>query len=207
MADTKRLKRVWVPIGVAIAAILAASVAATVVSAQNSSECSPFEGSIKESEAFTPVEGRMTQPRDPVITSYGSSDPAMDPQASVDAIHGKPRRWAAANGGSAYQYFLDSEVTSDMTLSEFFSAGGIQLDQDPAEPGEAFAAETLKNLGERAVAVQIGDYDAALVWADPEVSNTRLHHLYWSDGKVNYGLYADVSAEQMVNLGREFVCR
>lgn len=131
----------------------------------------------------------------------------MDPQASINAVHGKPRRWAAANGDSAYQYFLDSEMPSDMTLSEFFSAGGIQLDRDPAEPGEAFVAETLKDLGQRAVAVQIGDYTAALVWADPEVSNTRLHHLYWSDGKVNYGLYADVSAEQMVNLGREFVCR
>jgi len=92
-------------------------------------------------------------------------------------------------------------------VSNFFAAGGIQLDADPIDPAAgSFTPGLAARLGERAVAVEVGTYGGVLVWADPLVNGVRTHNLYWSDDAYNYSLIADVSAEKLVALGRSLVC-
>jgi hypothetical protein len=109
------------------------------------------------------------------------------------------------SGNGLYQYFLDRPIPPGMTLDAFWTAGGIHLGRDPAEGGD-FVGFLLEELGERAIAVEIGPYRGALTWADPTLDGTRTHNLYWSDGEYNFQLIGVRSAVDLANLGRAMVC-
>jgi hypothetical protein len=143
----------------------------------------------------------------PTINPSGEELGEVPSDARVDSIDGLPLRWASVSGnGEVYQYFLDTDIDPKLTIPEFIAAAGIELDRDPTSNGESFASFVLSTFGERAVKIELGNYEAALVWADPEINGIRTHHLYWSDGVYNYSLIADRSPEQLVTLGRDLVC-
>ena len=93
-----------------------------------------------------------------------------------------------------------------MLVSEFISGGGIQVHKEPVIDEAPFASYLLTTLGQRAVEVKVGDYQGALVWADPDSKGIRTHNLYWSDGEYNYALIADLSAQATLNMTRILVC-
>jgi hypothetical protein len=197
----------WIAV-FALLVVVGVSLAAVVVSrAATSSGCGNVDVPIVESEQFTSVTARLTQPLDPPINPSGQQAVSVPPVARVPSIDGLPLRWAVvSSNGAVYQYFLRTDLDSTLTVSEFYAAGGIQLDRDPVDNGESFAAYVLATLGERALQIQVGDHVAALVWADPQVNGLRTHHLYWSDDAYNFSLLADMSAERLVTVARQLVC-
>lgn len=196
-----------------LAALVSASLvvfavtAVTAVTAGPSPSCaSAAPGSIKESAEFTPAAGQRGPVPVPLRQSQlPEAENAVDelvPDAELDQL---PLRLALQNGDSLYRYFLDRPIPETMTPEDFWAAGGIQLEKDPWEGGD-FAAFLLDELGDRAVPIEVGQYRAALTWADPTASGVRTHNLYWSDGASNYALITVRAPEAIVNLARELVC-
>ena len=187
-------------IAATIALLVAAS--AVVAGAQTPEGCDSTVGPLAESSEFTRYDTRLSHLPDFALTTWGeaatSSDRRMD---------GLPLRWVAGDGErSFYEYFFEREFDPSLTLPVFLRAGGIQLDREVADGDPYTAADVVAQVGERAVEVQIGAYEGALVWADPESNGVRPHHVYWSDGTYNYKLVADRDPERMVRLAREFAC-
>lgn len=183
-------------------------VAVTAVTAGPSPSCaSAGLGSITESAEFTPAAGQRGPRPIPLRQSQlPDAESAVDELVSDAELDQLPLRLALQNGdGGLYRYFLDRPITETMTPEEPWAAGGVQLEKDSAEGGD-FAAFLLGELGDRAVPIEIGQYRAALTWADPTKSDVRTHNLYWSDGESNYALIAVRAPEAIVKLARELVC-
>lgn len=192
----------------ALLAVVGASLVAIIVSnASTAPGCNTVD-SIVESTKFTPYEVMHSHLPDPVLNPTGEEAPQVPSDAQVASIDSLPRSWAVVSDtGAIYQYFLGSDIDQTLTLSNFFKAGGTELDRDPVESKSgSFVEYVLDTLGERAVKVEVGDYAGALSWSDPDVNGIRPHVLTWTDGQWNYVLTADRSPEALVNLGRDLVC-
>jgi hypothetical protein len=192
----------------ALPAVVAASLAAIVVSRASTSPGCGTVDSIVESAKFTPYEAMHSHLPDPVLNPSAEEAPPVPSDAQVSSIDSLPRSWAiVTDTGAVYQYFLGSDIDPKITLSSFYEAGGIELDRDPVESkSESFVDYVLDTLGERAVKVEIEDFAGALSWSDPEINGIRPHVLTWTDGRWNYALTADRSPETLVNLGRDLMC-
>ena len=198
-------KKITLRRGVVLAAAVTLVAVGTVLvaSAQVAEGCNPSVGPIAESKEFTPSEARLSHlPEFPIIT-FGQAASGTDTR-----MDGQPLRWEVGDRDrSSYQYFLAGPLDDELTVPGFRAAGGIQLDRDAVTDGDPYTADdVIAQVGTRAVKVQIGDYEGALVWADPESNGARPHHLYWSDGTYNYALIAVRGPQRMVQLGREYVC-
>jgi hypothetical protein len=202
MAGTMALVAAVAVSAVAIPRTHTAAPDTDVAAAQTSDGCSPDVGPITESQSFTPYDARLSHLPDSAIASLGHAD------SSDERIDGLPLRWSAGDGPRAsYRYFQRDEIDRGETVADFMAAGGIQLDRDAVADGDPYTADdVIAQVGERAVNVQIGDYDGALVWADPESNGARPHNVYWSDGTYNYTLRAVRGPQRMVQLAREYVC-
>lgn len=188
----------------AIAAIVVFVAAGSVMArAQQRAGCETAVDPIQESRDFTPQSARLTHLPDLPIMTTGQR-----PTSANDRVDGLELRWAAGDGErSLYRYFFSREVDRDLTAPPFWAAGGVQLDRDAVIDGNPYTADdVIAQVGDRAVKVEIADYDGALVWADPASNGVRPHHLYWSDGTYNFALIAQRSPERMVQLGREIAC-
>jgi hypothetical protein len=192
----------------ALPVVVAVSLVVAVASrASTASTCDSVDGPIVEGRQFTPYEARLSHLPELPINPSGQELGAVPPDARVGSMDGLDLRWASVSGyGAVYQYFLDTDLGPTLTVPEFIAAAGIELDRDPMIDGESFASTLLSTLGDRALRVELGNHEAALVWADPESNGIRTHHLYWSDDAYNYSLIADRSPERLVTLGRELVC-
>jgi hypothetical protein len=189
------------------ATVLGVSVATVVSQASDTPGCGGVSTPITESKQFTPSTSASRAPPDPLLNPSGDSVGRVPPDARVQSIDGRPLAYAIVDGDrSVYQYFLKSSVGPDLTVSEFFESGGIELDRDRRGDEPPFQEYLLESLGERAVGIDVGVYPAAIVWADPLVNGTRPHHLYWSDAEYNYALIANTSPEHLVELARGLVC-
>jgi hypothetical protein len=166
------------------------------------------EGDIVESQTFTPYGLRFTQlPERPINpTGQAAPQPAPDGQAGTNTLDGMPLQLALSGGGGLSQYFWDQPLGPDITPAAFSAAGGLTLARGPSLYGRALASELARELGDRAVLVDLGSFEGALTWGDPEANRVRLHYLSWSDGTYAYQLVADRSAAQIVNLARGMVC-
>jgi hypothetical protein len=195
------------PWGAAFAVVLLIGALGTVsVVVADRAGCSGVAAaSIAETSKFTPYGNRLTTLSDVAIG--GQSDSAAVPARTTYAassIDGLARQYTIdASNGSVYSYFLDAD-TANMMHSDFVKLGGLELQQDASD--QSFATYLLKELGERAVGVEVGSFDGALTWADPDENGIRTHNLYWFDGIYNYALIGDRSATDIVNLGRHLVC-
>ena len=202
----KRVRR----IGAALLPVTLIGIVAVVAvsNAQSVPGCEPVDIAIQEPGAFEVVTQRLTSFPDPPIAVVGVALPEVVPDdVRVDSIDGLPFRWIALGAnGAAYQYFLESPLPATMRVSDFFKAGGIQLDRDPSDGNGSFAEHLLATSGDRAVRVEVGEHVGALIWADPDASGQRLHHLYWTSSGFNYALYGNRTAEEILTLGRELAC-
>jgi len=196
-------------VSLSLVALVSASLvifAVTTVTAGPSPSCaSATPGSITESGEFTPAAGQRGPAPIPLRQSgLPDAESAVDELVSDAELDQLPLRLALQNGDGLYRYFLDRPIPETMTPDEFWASGGVALEKDAAE-GD-FAALLLDELGDRAVPIEIGQYRAALTWADPTESGLRTHNLYWSDGENNYVLIAVRAPEAIVNLARQLVC-
>ena len=205
-AETTRRWQPWVLLG------LGALVAGAVLllrspSGSGTGPCSEVAaGSIRESQEFTPAEqqrGRL--PERPIVDG-----PGLTPLPRGDGvpllIDGRPLQYAIASAQGPYLFYLNVPLGPEMTRSDFLKAGGLSYDALSIDEGEPFPPALLAQVGDRATPVEVGEYEGALVWADPTEENVRAHGLYWADGTTNYSLVAARGPEYLVNLGRGLVC-
>lgn len=186
---------------IAATIVLVAAGSVMVARAQAPEGCDSAVPPIAESSKFTPYSGRLSHLPDEPLTTGGQAVTSSDRRMDDLAL-----RWTAGGERSSYQYFFEREFDPKLTAPEFLGARGIQLDRESVDGDPYTAADVIGQVGERAVAVQIGDYEGALVWADPESDGVRPHHVYWSDGNYNYTLIAVREPQRMVQLARELAC-
>jgi hypothetical protein len=169
--------------------------------------CDVFDTPISESAQFTPADQQRDQAFDlplPDLPLPATSQFASLPGVGTSAL--PPRQLElVSESGAAYGYYLDRPVAG-MLVSDFIRSGGVEIDKEPMLDEMGFATRVLATLGDRATPVDVGPYQGALVWADPEQHGIRTHNLYWSDGIHNYAVIADLSAQATLNLGRVLVC-
>ncbi len=171
--------------------------------------CGSVHGPIIESKDFTPAEERRSSL--PPMWLNPEGDSAVEGQGFDGPleIDNQALWWidtAVADGVVSEAAYYLSAPAEPMLGSEFIHAGGILYYRESVTDQSYTTAYIFERLGERAVPVEVGSYEAALVWADPDRSGTRTHNLYWSDGTFNYSLVADQGAEDILTLGRSLVC-
>lgn len=164
------------------------------------------EGSIIESQKFAPAEGIPRPPEVPINPSGGSgTDVSPDRWIPNNTLDGLPL-YLVRQGtpGEVVRWFFDRPIDSDLTLSGFLADGGIVFSRSPTTG--ATAAGLAASLGDRAVPVDIGEYEGVLTWGDPLANGVRPHQLWWSDAEYSHYLLADRSAVTITNLARSMVC-
>jgi len=183
-----------------------------LLSAAADEGCGPVvPGSLNENAEFTPYESMRSRLPDyelPRATGIPGFAKIRD-----QVIGGLPRQSdVVTDEGTVVTYFA-KDFPPGIRLSEFIVSGGIQLHQLPSttevdESGRSvsFTERLTRQVGARGLRVQVGPYNGLLTWADPDVLGTRPHHLYWSTEDADYTLIADVSAEELLALGRDLIC-
>lgn len=219
MSPMDRLARRWgsVLVVAPVVAVLVIAAASTRLDPEAGPQVAPAQGcgavaeeSIQESTNFTPYGLRRGGPIDtvPIVVS-GSVTGAVVPQEAsfrLTTVNGKLRQHTAVSAnGSAYAYFADGPVTG-LTRSQFLRAGGIQLDQDLLTDDVTMVSTLLMAFPDRTVSIAVGAFAGAVTWSDPYADGLRPHNVYWSDGRYQYALHANVSAAALVTLARSLVC-
>lgn len=179
------------------------------LTAAEAPECSQIaRDAISESSEFTPFEARLSfLPEVPINPSGKASLDAGDAAVPANALDNLSLQLVVGDESTLVgQYFLDRSIEPQMTTSSFLDAGGIQFARGLMPNQDSFASYLIATAGKRAVPIQIGKYQAALVWADPDINGVRSHNLYWADGAYEYQLIAVRPPEDLVNLGRSLVC-
>lgn len=168
--------------------------------------CDPVApASIVESEEYTPYRARLSHfPDEPIATTVATP---FRPTYAPERIGGLPVSWQAANHWYSEVVYFDEAIDPGLTRPELYFEGGLILLSNRWDPGLGDVVAGLKHeLGDRVVEVEVGPYDAALVWADPLSNGVRPHHLSWSDGRMAHELIGVRSAEAIVDLVRDAVC-
>ena len=167
-------------------------------------------GSITESQAFVPgnlQKGPMKGDAPVNPSGKGATVPKRAGLAPA-TLGGQPLSYVRPLGRGVKLYYLTGGIDAEMTSTEFLAAGGLRLEHQPREDmSDTAAGIVLATAGDRAIAVAIGPYEGALVWADPTpLTELRTHNLYWSDGVEEYAIIGVLGPEAIVNLGRNVVC-
>ena len=191
--------------------LLFATISGGVVAAGLLPQCGPMaDGSVRESTAYVPFQARRSAPIELPIKSSGASSALLPSSASelAQSIDDRTASWVVVvDTGAVYRYYFDKELPDALTRSEFFAQDGVEFDIDPIVAEQPFYQYLIGQFPDRAVAVEVGGFDGAITWADPEANGVRTHNVYWSDGKSNFALVANRSAEEAVTLARTIACR
>jgi hypothetical protein len=217
-ALSRRRRNRWIATTATCAVVCFASIARlqalswveddTVEPTTASGGCGPFTGQITESNQFVSVDNTRGpfNPNHPIATD-GSPSP-VPPDLSIPMIGGLARQWAVTDGSGGYTQYYFYEPLDRIGPESFQAQGGTSLDIVPAASGADYASKVLAREGSRATPVQVGEATAAVVWADPEYTDTvRSHLVIWQlDGYV-YTLTVVQNPEDAVTLARNVACR
>lgn len=114
---------------------------------------------------------------------------------------------------SAWAFYHADPLPVAGTTGDFLRAGGVIVKQEPTQgvDGPAAARITEENTEGRrhATLVQVGEYEAALVYGDEVYPEVRPVGLYWSDGETDWSIRADsglVSSGVVIDLARSMYC-
>lgn len=103
------------------------------------------------------------------------------------------------------QMFGTSPIEPKMTLTDFYTAGGVQVSQQPTTG--TTAQRVRETVGpEDATIIGVGPHDAALIHGAPNEAGIRKWNIFWSDGKSDYSVVGGVEAEVVVAFGRSIMC-
>ena len=169
-------------------------------------------GTLVESRAFVPGDEQRGPMKQELPLNQSGVGPKLpdSPGLAPGSIDGKPLTFVISRVDRIKLYYLPEPIGPSMTTAEFFAAGGIRFEHEPRlteSQFTTFAEDLIETSAGRALAVEVGPYQGALVYADPTPdSDQRTHNLYWSDGKEEFALIAVMGPEQLVNIGRGLVC-
>lgn len=123
------------------------------------------------------------------------------PLQVVIAVESAPGTIEEAN-----MYFTSEAIDEATTLTDIVRVGGVLVEQRMSQGNDA--ALVRSELGDRAAIIQVGPYDAALVWADPFLEgHARSYNVYWSDLSYDWAVTAWVDTpEASVAVARSVYC-
>jgi len=177
----------------------------------------------KAFDAFTPASQQRSQPSEvPILEGKTRvarvGDLALAGGFSVKAPRAEPPGrqlqdvLVSGEGSAAEPYFVAlyyaaKPLGASESVRDFLARDGIFVTQKYA--GDAGTADdVVSELGDRAVRVKVGPYDAALVHGDPIGSDdVRPYSLYWSDGTYDWSVIGRAAPEQVMDVGRSVACR
>lgn len=192
------------------AILLAAAFVARTLDAGPQPACGTVEeGSIVESDVFTPAANRMTAQRDYPLRWQALADATVpvDRLVPSGSLAGRQIRVASVSpDGSIFNFYLDRPFDEADTFRGIIAAGAILFERFPFENGRPFYEDFRGQFPERAMLIELGPLKGTLTWGDPFPDGTRPHSLVWADDRFNYRLIADMSAASIVSLGRSIVC-
>jgi hypothetical protein len=199
-----RSRRAVIVLGFAFVALALGASASLGGPERGCSEVAP--GDIFESTNYTPASQQRRPPGGPINPTGAQSGPALVRGTLPTTIDGLPLQWFSHSAAGTFAYYWDLPIEPTTTVDTFGGSRGVEFQVVPRDGGSSFASMLLAEFGDRATPVEVGPFDGALTWHDPDVNGLRRHGLYWSDGQVHYSLIADRPAEEIVNLGRHFAC-
>lgn len=175
--------------------------------------CAETVDPIKENPDFTPYDDQLSHPINEDHWSIGRlSEPGALPEqlngedASLDGLPAV----AATLPDAGYYTVAYGDRAPAASLSEFLKSGGIVVDVGPGEGNGASIARDLYNETKgdgQIVLVEVGAYEAAVGWADPDKNGVREHHVVWTNDRgQDVNLYGVRTAEELVAIARGMVC-
>lgn len=121
----------------------------------------------------------------------------------LQVISVEPGAFAAVN--EVRLYYAPTPIGETTRLTDVIAEGGMLIVQRRAAGVDAALVQ--EEIGDRALIVDVGPHDAALVWADPLAKGVRPYNLYWSDGERDWSLIAGLTTpESVVAVARSIYC-
>lgn len=153
--------------------------------------------------AFTPYDRRLTR-------SLAVDEPVLRP---VDAADGKAEEaWASVVEGDTVTLVYGGDRSAREPW-QVLRSGGYLVSTWPGTPGHSLA-RALADDGEatpgelpQVALVPVGQYDAAVSWADPDAHGQREHNVIWTsaDG-TDHRVSGLQPPEELVAIARSQVC-
>jgi hypothetical protein len=197
----------------AMAALVGASTTAVVVTAMTSPGCGPATDPLFKSAAYSPVGDQLTAVEYPPLVAAGG-EPASTSVLAATGLASVmlPANLApqvvvhfGVNQEAVVVYYAAGPLLPQATVVDLVRAHGMEFSRQPAGAGSA--AAVLSAVGDRAVQLKVGPYDAAIVHADPIGSDDlRAYELHWSDGTSDFMVYGNVPATDLIAAGRSLYC-
>ena len=174
--------------------------------------CGPSTLQIVDGGSVGPGERLSEAAQDrPLGTAGGAIDLATEALAIVPTLPARPGsrllQFALYNGttGVLSLAYSQAGATPRSSTFDFLGHGGFALTERPYSGQDG--TEVYDSVSRNRWYVNVGSYQAALVWADPYASNLRPFGLYWSDGTREFILIgAPVSPNELVDFARSIEC-
>lgn len=186
------------------------------VAAAPTAGCAEAVEPIEENPDFVPYEDRLSHnpfdqqrwsiaplsERGVLPSQLDTAPPTLDDLPAV----------AADITANDYYTLAYGERAPEGTQSEFLKSGGLVLEISPGEKGggSSIARDLYNdsNGDDRIVLVPVGEFEAAVSWADPDENGVREHHVLWTDELGHdVNLYGVRSAEDLVAIARGVACQ
>lgn len=188
-----------------------------------SAGCGPSGVPVLGDDDFTPFSHQLSAP-DPTEypAIFGSGIAVAGPAQAAEMFPGflaPPARMGQATiqlilvedvergaGPGARVFYGTAPVGPGESLPFFVRRGGSVVRQESTKGQDARVVK--ETLGDRAVIVVVGRFEAALVHADPsEPSDFRPYHLYWSDDDRDWTIIAGVTDPRtLIDFARQIYC-
>jgi hypothetical protein len=170
--------------------------------------CSANVGPIEESRSFTPYERRLTH--NPFADDLPVRAVEAAPSGLPGTLDGLPMVAAAEEEHAAGSTVAYGEAAPKQGRSEFLRSGGLLVVLSPGVAGESVARDLAGDpvVADRIVLTTVGEYDAAVTWADPDEHGLRPHHVLWTEppSGQQVDLVGVRAPEDLVAIARDWVC-
>lgn len=181
--------------------------------------CGPVVDAAVSDDSFVPVELRRgATPRVPlrstgmVVGETGGADGpgAVDLARLPSPPPGLTEQLTMIDpdGAGGRVFYADHAIDLDDSFGAAIVGGAVVFGQQytSGQTGE----HVIREVGERAVPIAIGDHVGALLHADPLVEGLpdeiRSWHLYWSDGIRDYWIIGVIDPAVLIGAARSLAC-
>ncbi|GAB3769431.1 hypothetical protein FB382_002467 [Nocardioides ginsengisegetis] len=169
--------------------------------------CSQTVPKLVENQQFSPAEARLSGvPRSVAIKLNPVDDTTRSTPYFRTAIDGMAPEGQTQDLSGVTDVFYSKSTVDGSRPGDALQAGAVVLRTYPESDSAPLSEVMFKQFPERALAVTVGQFQAALTWDDPDDTGTRAHRITWRDGRQDYVLIAVRDPEAMVALARSVVC-
>jgi hypothetical protein len=127
--------------------------------------------------------------------------PTIQPALTPDGL---PEQVSTVLDDEVLTVFAPRPIEADTTVVDLYEAGGAILSQQVANAGAA--NDVVGRVGDYAAINRVGPFDAALVHSSELAKGLRVWSVFWSDGRVDYAVTANMPPEEVLAVARSMYC-